>query len=112
MRIRRTAGAAALAGMLMVAGGCGDASTTNGSGDEGGFGDDGPTATVTFDIEGEETLKGEATEPVLPTVNGRNPESCAEYAKGSTKESGQTMWGAAASRTSRSIKASRTRRNS
>ncbi|MCY1139779.1 hypothetical protein OWR29_17395 [Actinoplanes sp. Pm04-4] len=45
----------------------------------------GPQVTVTFDVTGAKTLKGKQT-ALAPTLNGTFNESCAAYAKGSTKD--------------------------
>jgi hypothetical protein len=82
----------AAAGALAAATACGPDTTSNtgngagsGSGPGGGANQgagSGGTLTVTFDVEGSTNLKGTTVDNVLPSVGGKSPDTCADYAKG------------------------------
>jgi hypothetical protein len=77
----------AASGTGVQGGGQGGAQAGGQGGVDAGAGS-GATLTVTFDVEGAATLKGTATDNVLPTVNGQPVDTCADYAKGGKRDNG------------------------
>ncbi|MCO8273239.1 hypothetical protein M1L60_21845 [Actinoplanes sp. TRM 88003] len=51
----------------------------------------GPQVTVTFDLTGAEGLKGKQT-ALAPMLDGSFAKSCADYAKGTKKDDGKTLY--------------------
>lgn len=84
--------------VVLLAAGCGpDSSPGPGGGGGGGSGVEpgaggGAALTVTFDVEGEITLKGTTTDTVLPSPNGTSVDTCADYAKGGRRSNGKSYF--------------------
>lgn len=89
------------AAVLAAATACGSSSssatgagsgTGTGSGNGAGAGQGGARLTVTFDVEGGVTLKGTATDDILPSVGGKSVDTCADYAKGGKRSDGTSVY--------------------
>jgi hypothetical protein len=85
--------------VVLLAAGCGptEDGAPGGGGNGGGSGIDqgaggGAALTVSFDVEGEITLKGTTTDTVLPSPNGRSVDTCADYAKGGQRSNGKAYF--------------------
>ena len=97
-RWQPTVAAVGAAGVLALATACGadsGSTTAGGSGSGSGSGrgtTGGATLTVTFDVEGEITLKGTTVDTVLPSTNGTSVDTCADYAKGGPRSNGKTYY--------------------
>jgi len=75
--------------------GSGSGSTTgagSGATTGAGTGQGGARLTVTFDVEGGVTLKGTATDDILPSVGGKSVDTCADYAKGGKRGDGTSVF--------------------
>ncbi|WP_133875324.1 hypothetical protein [Paractinoplanes brasiliensis] len=59
--------------------------------DNGGDFSLGPRVTMTFDLDGATTLKGKQT-ALAPSLNGTFLKSCGEYAEGTKRDDGKTIF--------------------